>query len=124
MSTQLKPIRVLIVDDHPLLRDGIASLIGAEPDMELVAQAANGREGLAQFKLKRPDVTLMDLQMPDVGGIEAIIAIRCEFPNARGARAYLLLACRWFEPFRAERVGPERSDPEGEIRLVTRRDSK
>ena len=90
MSTQLKPIRVLIVDDHPLLRDGIASLIGAEPDMELVAQAANGREGLAQFKLKRPDVTLMDLQMPDVGGIEAIIAIRCEFPNARGARAYLL----------------------------------
>jgi DNA-binding NarL/FixJ family response regulator len=104
-----KPIRVLIADDHPLLREGIAALIGAEPDMQLVAQAATGREALVQFKQKRPDITLMDLQMPDMGGIEAIIAIRGEFPSARiivlttytgdvqvlralkaGARAYLL----------------------------------
>src|SRR5581483_2950382 len=78
-----KPIRVLVADDHALLREGIAALIGAESDMQLVAEAATGREAITQFKLKRPDVTLMDLQMPDIGGIEAIIAIRGEFPNAR-----------------------------------------
>ena len=83
MNGAEKPIRVLIVDDHPLLREGIAALVAAERDMQLVAEAATGREALAQFKLKRPDVTLMDLQMPDMGGIEAIIAIRGEFPNAR-----------------------------------------
>jgi DNA-binding NarL/FixJ family response regulator len=83
MSATDKPIRVMIADDHPLLREGIAALIGAEPDIQLVAEAATGREALAQFKLKRPDITLMDLQMPDMGGIEAIIAIRGEFPNAR-----------------------------------------
>ena len=84
MSEAEKPIRVLIADDHPLLREGIGALIDAEPDMQLVAQAANGREALVQFKLKRPDITLMDLQMPEMGGIEAIIAIRAEFPAARG----------------------------------------
>jgi two-component system, NarL family, response regulator len=78
-----KSIRVLIVDDHPLLREGIAALIRAEPDMEVAAEAGTGREALAQFKLKHPDVTLMDLQMPDMPGIEAIIAIRGEFPDAR-----------------------------------------
>jgi len=78
-----KLIRVLIVDDHPLLREGISALIAAEPDMTVAAEAANGREAVSQFKLTRPDVTLMDLQMPDIGGIEAIIAIRGEFPNAR-----------------------------------------
>src|ERR1700687_1951925 len=78
-----KPIRVLVADDHPLLREGIAALSGAACDRQLAAEAATGREALAQFKLKRPDVTLMDLQMPDMGGIEAIIAIRGEFPNAR-----------------------------------------
>ena len=83
MNGTEKPIRVLIVDDHPLLREGIAALISAEPDMEAVAEASTGREALVQFRLKRPDITLMDLQMPDMGGIEAIIALRAEFPNAR-----------------------------------------
>jgi DNA-binding NarL/FixJ family response regulator len=76
-------IRILTVDDHPLLRRGIAALVNAEPDMKLVAEASNGREAIAMFRLHRPDVTLMDLQMPDLGGTEAITSIRSEFPNAR-----------------------------------------
>ncbi len=102
-------IRVLTVDDHALLRKGIRALIGAESDMQFVAEASNGREAVEQFRAHRPDVTLMDLQMADMTGIEAIIAIRGEFPDARiimlsmysgdvqvlralkaGARAYLL----------------------------------
>jgi DNA-binding NarL/FixJ family response regulator len=81
--TEQKPIRVFAVDDHALLRKGIRALIGTEPDMELVAEAATGREAVELFRKHRPDVTLMDLQMPDMPGIEAIIAIRGEFPNAR-----------------------------------------
>jgi DNA-binding NarL/FixJ family response regulator len=76
-------IRVLAVDDHPLLRDGIAGLIADESDMTLVAEAANGREALEQFRVHRPDVTLMDLQMPEMNGVEATAAIRSEFPGAR-----------------------------------------
>jgi DNA-binding NarL/FixJ family response regulator len=102
-------IRVLTVDDHPLLRDGIAALVGSEEDMELIGEASNGREGLDLFRKLRPDVTLMDLQMPEMNGIDAIGAIRGEFPEARiivltthpgdvqvsralkaGARAYLM----------------------------------
>lgn len=83
MSQETTPIRVLAADDHALLRYGIASLINAQPDMALVAQAATGREALEQFREHRPDVTLMDLQMPDMSGIEAIIGIRSEFPDAR-----------------------------------------
>ena len=109
MTTGQKPIRVLTVDDHALLRNGIRRLIGAESDMQLVAEASTGREAVEEFRTHRPDVTLMDLQMPDMNGIEAIIAIRGEFPEARiivlstysgdvqvvralkaGARAYLL----------------------------------
>ena len=109
MSGDARPIRILAADDHPLLRHGIASLVNAEPDMELVAQASTGREAVEQFQLHRPDITLMDLQMPDMSGIEAMIAIRSEFPDARvivlttytgdvqvlralkaGARAYIL----------------------------------
>jgi DNA-binding NarL/FixJ family response regulator len=102
-------IRILVVDDHALLRDGITALIADEPDMEVVAEASNGREGIERFKTHRPDITLMDLQMPQVSGLEAILAIRRESPEARvivlttytgdvqtvralqaGARAYIL----------------------------------
>jgi len=109
MSVEPKLIRVLSVDDHPLLRDGIAALVNAEPDMKLVAEASNGKEAVEKFRLHRPDVTLMDIQMPSVNGIEAITQIQSEYPDARiivlttytgdvqvvralraGARAYIL----------------------------------
>jgi DNA-binding NarL/FixJ family response regulator len=77
------PIKVLTVDDHPLLREGIAAVIEGQADMMLVAEATNGGEAITSFRVHRPDVTLMDLQMPDMNGIEAIIAIRSEFPDAR-----------------------------------------
>jgi DNA-binding NarL/FixJ family response regulator len=83
VTTNPRPIRVLSVDDHALLRLGIATLISAESDMELVAEALNGHEAIEQFRRHRPDVTLMDLQMPALTGIEAIIGIRTEFPDAR-----------------------------------------
>ena len=83
MNTETRVIRILTADDHALLREGIASLVDIEPDMELVAQASTGREAIEQFRRQRPDITLMDLQMPDISGIEAIIAIRSEFPDAR-----------------------------------------
>jgi DNA-binding NarL/FixJ family response regulator len=76
-------IRVLAVDDHPLLRQGLAALIADEPDMALVAEAANGREAIEQFRKHRPHVTLMDLLMPEMNGVEATLAIRAEFPDAR-----------------------------------------
>ena len=76
-------IRVFTVDDHPLLRDGIAAVFDGQEDMTLVGQASNGREAIESFRRLRPDVTLMDLRMPDMSGIEAIVAIRAEFPNAR-----------------------------------------
>jgi DNA-binding NarL/FixJ family response regulator len=81
----LKPnvIRILAADDHPLLREGVAALIATQPDLRLVAEAASGAEALEQFRITRPDVTLMDLQMPDMSGIDAIIAIRSEWPAAR-----------------------------------------
>jgi DNA-binding NarL/FixJ family response regulator len=109
MSTERDSIRILCVDDHPLVRQGIAGLVGLQPDMSLAAEAENGREAIQQFREHRPDVTLMDLQMPEMSGLDAIIAIRGEFPDARiivlttyagdvqalralkaGARAYLL----------------------------------
>ena len=77
------PIRILAADDHPLLRDGIAALIGTERDMQLVAEAATGRETVERFRAVRPDVTLLDIQMPEMSGIDALIAIRSEFPTAK-----------------------------------------
>lgn len=103
------PIRVLVVDDHPLIREGVAALVAGKKDLELVAQSSNGADGVEQFKRHAPDVTLMDLQMPGLHGIDAIIAIREQAPDAAiivlttysgdaqvrralqaGARAYLL----------------------------------
>ena len=127
-------IRVLSVDDHPLLRDGVAALIGNQTDMVLIAEASNGREALEQFRRHRPDVTLMDLQMPDMSGIDAMSAIRGEFPDARiivltthagdvlvaralkaGAQAYLLkglLRKELLETIRAVHAGQKRVSPE------------
>jgi len=77
------PIRILTVDDHPLLREGIAAVLDGEPDMQMVAEASNGAEAVETFRRIRPDVTLMDLQMPQMNGIETITAIRKDFPEAR-----------------------------------------
>src|SRR5882757_3086518 len=132
MST--KPIRVLAVDDHSLLRDGIAKLLAAQPDMELVGEASNGREAIEQFRLHKPDVILMDLQMPEVNGVEAMIAICGEFPRARiivlttytgdvqvlralkaGARGYLLknlLRKELLETIRSVHAGQKRIPPD------------
>ncbi len=82
-SRDTRASRVLTVDGHQLLREGIAAVLEGQPDMVLIGQASNGREAIESFRQHRPDVTLMDLRMPDMSGIEAITAIRAEFPNAR-----------------------------------------
>ncbi|HWW85015.1 MAG TPA: response regulator transcription factor [Vicinamibacterales bacterium] len=127
-------IRVMAVDDHPLLRDGISALIGNQTDMELVAEASSGREALELFRTHRPDITLMDLQMPEMSGIDAISAIRSQFPDARiimltthagdvqvsralkaGARAYLLkglLRKELLDTIRAVHAGHKRVSSE------------
>jgi DNA-binding NarL/FixJ family response regulator len=83
MDITPETIRILSVDDHPLLREGIGALIANQKDMRLVGEASNGREAIEQFRSHRPDVTLMDVQMPEMNGIDALIAIRSEFPDAR-----------------------------------------
>src|SRR5262245_48602823 len=83
MALANKQIRVLIIDDHPMIRAGLSATINPEADMTVVASASNGKEGLDQFRQYQPDITLMDLKMPDMGGVEAIRAIRAEFPSAR-----------------------------------------
>jgi DNA-binding NarL/FixJ family response regulator len=127
-------IRILSVDDHGLLREGIAALIANQSDLELVAEASNGRQAVELFRQHQPDVTLMDLLMPEMGGIDAIVAIRCEFPQARiivltthpgdvqvaralraGARAYLLKSLvrkELIETIRAVHSGQKRVPPE------------
>src|SRR5271167_3511611 len=83
MSPGTSQIRILSVDDHPIVRQGIAGLVGIQPDMVLVGEASNGREAIQQFRMHHPDVTLMDLQIPEMSGLDALIAIRNEFPDAR-----------------------------------------
>jgi DNA-binding NarL/FixJ family response regulator len=134
MNEDSKRIRILAVDDHPILRQGIAGLIADESDMTLVAEAANGREAIQQFRAHHPDVTLMDLQMPEMNGLDAMLAIRGEFPEARiivlttytgdvqarralqaGARAYLLknsLHKELLDTIRAVHAGRKNLSPE------------
>jgi len=81
--SSISPIRVFSVDDHPLLREGIAALVNSQPDMDLVGQAATGAEAIQLFKEQIPDVTLLDLRLPDISGIDVLIAIRTQFPEAR-----------------------------------------
>jgi DNA-binding NarL/FixJ family response regulator len=76
-------IRILVADDHPVVREGLRGLIAVQPDMVVVAEASNGREAIQQFRIHRPDVTVMDLQMPEMNGVDAVSAIRVEFPGAR-----------------------------------------
>jgi DNA-binding NarL/FixJ family response regulator len=83
MSAPSMPIRILSVDDHPLFREGVAALLAGHQDLQLVAEASSGREAVERFRTHRPDVTLMDLQMPGMNGVEAMTAIREEFPSAR-----------------------------------------
>lgn len=83
MTTLVQRINVMIVDDHPLLREGIAAVIATQPDIAVIAEAENGHAAIERFRVHRPDITLMDLRLPDINGIEAIVAIRSEFPNAR-----------------------------------------
>jgi DNA-binding NarL/FixJ family response regulator len=140
MNEDSKRIRILAVDDHPILRQGVAGLIADESDMTMVAEAANGREAIQQFRTHQPDITLMDLQMPEMNGLDAMIAIRGEFPDARiivlttytgdvqamralqaGARAYLLknsLHKELLDTIRAVHAGRKTLSPEISFQLA------
>jgi len=134
------PIRVFCVDDHPLMREGIAAVIRNEPDMQLVAEASTGHEAIEGYRSHRPDITLMDLRLPDIGGIDALVAIRTEFANARvimlttfegdvdiqraleaGARGYMLKSMprkQLVEMIRRVHTGKKHVPPEVADRLV------
>jgi DNA-binding NarL/FixJ family response regulator len=83
MSDEASPIRILLADDHPIVREGVAALVDGQPDLSIVGQASNGREAIQQFRAQKPDITLMDIQMPVMNGLDALIAIRDEAPEAR-----------------------------------------
>jgi DNA-binding NarL/FixJ family response regulator len=140
MNDETDPIRILVVDDHHVVRQGIAALLDTEPDMSLVAEASNGREALQRFRTHRPDVTLMDLQMPQMSGFDAITAIRSEFADAKiivlttyvgdvqvlralkaGARGYLMknsLYKELVEAIRAVHAGGKSLSSEASFQLV------
>jgi DNA-binding NarL/FixJ family response regulator len=140
MSTGHSLIRILAVDDHSIFRQGIVSLLADESDMQLVAEASSGREALQQFRTHKPDITLMDLQMTEMGGLDALIAIRNEFPEAKvivltsfggdvqvlralkaGAHAYLLknlLHKELVETIRAVHAGRKSLSPEASYELA------
>jgi len=133
-------IRILVVDDHSIFRQGIVGLLADQADMQLVAEASNGLEAIQQFRAHRPDVTLMDLQMPEMNGLDAVIAIRGEFPEAKiivlttytgdvqvlralkaGARAYLLknlLHRELLEAIRGVHAGKKALSPEASFELA------
>jgi DNA-binding NarL/FixJ family response regulator len=134
MSAGISQIRILAVDDHPIVRQGIAGLVGIQTDMVLVGEASNGRDAIQQFRTHHPDITLMDLQMPEMNGIDSLIAIRNEFPDAKvivlttyagdtqilralkaGAQAYLLkntLHKELLETIRTVHTGKKTLSPE------------
>jgi DNA-binding NarL/FixJ family response regulator len=140
MNSVLNPIRILFADDHALLRKGIAMILANHPEMILVAEASNGREAVEQYRAHQPDITLMDLQMPEMNGLDAMIAIRSEFPQARiimlttyagdvqvlramkvGARGYLLktlLDKELLETIRAVHAGKKMLSAEASFELA------
>jgi DNA-binding NarL/FixJ family response regulator len=140
MSTSTAQIRILAVDDHPIVREGIAGLIAIQPEMVLVGEASDGREAIQQFRKHRPDVTLMDLQMPEMNGLDALIAIRNEFPDAKiimlttyksdaqivralraGAQGYLLknaLHKELLDTIHAAYAGKRTLSPEASLEIV------
>jgi DNA-binding NarL/FixJ family response regulator len=140
MSAETSPIRILVVDDHPVVRQGVAGLVGGQPDMSIVGQASNGREAIQQFRTHHPDIVLMDMQMPEMNGLDALMAIRDEAPEARiivlttytgdaqvlraikaGARGYLLKSAlhkELLDAIRAVHSGRKSLSPEASYELA------